>query len=76
MSEWPSVLFACEENSLTKKSEQEAEIEPQVQQIAGVKRKRTREVTPVDLLPTPPDTGHRRRIQPKRRAKSREAEGI
>ena len=38
------------------------------QQAAGVKRKRTREVTPIDL-PTPPPSGSRRK-QPMRRSKS------
>lgn len=41
----------------------------------GVKRKRTREVTPVTLIPMPPDTGHRRRIQPSRRVKSNNSQG-
>ena len=36
---------------------------------AGVKPKRTREVSPVALLPIPPDTGHRRRIQVRSRAR-------
>ena len=40
---------------------------------AGVKRKRTREVTPIVLLPTPPDIGHHRK-QPMRRMKSKQSE--
>lgn len=38
------------------------------------KRKRTREVSPVALLPAPPSTGHRRK-QPPRRVKSRNEDG-
>ena len=53
----------------------ESGVPASVPSTVGVKRKRTREVSPVDLLPTPPDTGHRRRKQPPRRVKSNKSEG-
>ncbi|KAK4506609.1 hypothetical protein PRZ48_000341 [Zasmidium cellare] len=39
----------------------------------GVEHKRTREVTPVPLYPTPLDTGHRVRKQPSRRVNSNQS---